>query len=222
LELARKCYYKAYLLGVALDETALEITKGDRSNLEAALLISAGGRRTRRFSEALGDVEELTAKNGSDPRQVSELVFLVGRLLYYDELFISDSMRPDMCGHGIFFRFQCFKFWRDVNYFTKEAIILFTMFWNSTIGVKDVGKIIAKLIWEQRASAFQFERFPALNISDGGVLDGFAEGETREIRRSTYLDANFFGSYIFEKIYPTHFEGNYVEGVDKTERFFEL
>jgi hypothetical protein len=49
---------------------------------------------------------------------------------------------------------QCLDFYCNTIELQQKSIFYFLLFWNKTVGVKDVGALIGKMVWEERRSVW--------------------------------------------------------------------
>jgi hypothetical protein len=86
---------------------------------------------------------------------INQLCYLLGWGLYW---YVYDSMLwDDECNSDAGFQTFgdcCLDFYCTTMELQRESIFTFLLFWNRTVGVKDVGTLIGKMVWEEDQSVW--------------------------------------------------------------------
>jgi TPR repeat protein len=84
--------------------------------------------------------------------RLEEMIFHIGECLYWDMDLWASSIEQNIFGDA------CVDFYCKTVDLHQQAILLFLKFWKETVGVKELGQMIARLAWKDRKQLF-FEDF---------------------------------------------------------------
>jgi hypothetical protein len=132
-------------------ELAMMLSDGEgcAKDLKKAAICSAKGNSTvfwKLMRDARQAFETDTAKDLDC--DFNQFCFVLGRGLYW-YIYGEGSWRIQY-NHDKAFGNQCLDFYCATMELQQKSIFTFLLFWNRTVGVKDPGVMIGKLVWEER------------------------------------------------------------------------
>jgi hypothetical protein len=124
--------------------------EGCAKDLRQAVIWSAKGKATW-FWNLLGDARRALEKRTTEDLDcnVNQLFYALGWGLYWYQY---DEMRrlKDQHDQDKAFGNRCLDYYCSCVELQQKSIFAFLLCWNRNVGVKDVGVMIGKMVWEGR------------------------------------------------------------------------
>ena len=126
---------------------------GCAKDLRQALIWSAKGSASRVFWDVLDDARRALELETTEKLDCgfNQLCFALGWGLYWYEY---ETRIGNRRSEENVFGIHCLDFYCATMELQRESIFTFLLFWNRTVGVKDVGALIGKMVWEEDRSVW--------------------------------------------------------------------
>jgi hypothetical protein len=130
----------------------LNNAEGCEKDLRQAVIWSAKGRGSFVFWDVLADTRRALESGATEELDCdfNQLCYLLGwgSYWYHHETWIWSRRSEELQTFGG----DCLEFYCATMELQRESIFTFLLFWNRTVGVKDVGVLIGKMVWEEDRS----------------------------------------------------------------------
>jgi hypothetical protein len=120
----------------------LQEGQGCAKDLRKAVIWGAKTKLGDSFRVIFYDVKQALLQNRTVDCDFHRLCYSVGWGLYWYQYDIGEE--------GEEFEEQFLDYYCSCVELQQKSIVTFLMFWNQTVGIKDVGAMIAKMVWEER------------------------------------------------------------------------
>lgn len=140
------CYKRAAELGC--DIACQKMAELCRCNKEIVQAIRWASQSWSQFDVVFGygifwTLYEQSSNDNANDCEIME----VGKALYWNAHGVKDEQPKHLC--DVFYN-PCIDYYCSCMDLQQESLLVFLLCWNNLTGVKDMGRCIAKIVWEQR------------------------------------------------------------------------